>query len=216
MPGALIIFKFIVLIFSIMIHEIAHGFMAEKLGDDTAKLAGRLTLNPLRHIDLFGSILLPLVLFLTHSPIMIGWAKPVPFNPFALKKDYRYGPLKVALAGPLSNVLILLVVGILARLGFGFFSPELIGLLGYIAFLNISLAVFNLIPIPPLDGSRILPLIFPKLASQFERIGMAGILLVVVFLSFFSSVIVTIAAYIFVFVAGSNVFVTSLPYLSGQ
>ncbi|MEK7181090.1 MAG: site-2 protease family protein [Patescibacteria group bacterium] len=199
-----------------MIHEIAHGFMAEKLGDDTAKLAGRLTLNPLRHIDLFGSILLPLVLFLTHSPIMIGWAKPVPFNPFALKKDYRYGPLKVALAGPLSNVLILLVVGILARLGFGFFSPELIGLLGYIAFLNISLAVFNLIPIPPLDGSRILPLIFPKLASQFERIGMAGILLVVVFLSFFSSVIVTIAAYIFVFVAGSNVFVTSLPYLSGQ
>ena len=216
MPGALIIFKFIVLIFSIMIHEIAHGFMAEKLGDDTAKLAGRLTLNPLRHIDLFGSILLPLVLFLTHSPIMIGWAKPVPFNPFALKKDYRYGPLKVALAGPLSNVLILLVVGILARLGFGFFSPELIGLLGYIAFLNISLAVFNLIPIPPLDGSRILPLIFPKLASQFERIGMAGILLVVVFLSFFSSIIVTIAAYIFVFVAGSNVFVTSLPYLSGQ
>ena len=215
MPEALIIFKFIVLIFSIMIHEIAHGFMAEKLGDDTARLAGRLTLNPLRHIDPFGSILLPLVLFLTHSPIMIGWAKPVPFNPYALKKDYRYGPLKVALAGPLSNVLILLVVGILARLGFGFFSPELIGLLGYIAFLNISLAVFNLIPIPPLDGSRILPLIFPKLASQFERIGMAGILLVVVFISFFSSIIVTISAYIFVFVAGSNVFITSLRFLSG-
>lgn len=215
MPGALIIFQFIVLIFSVIIHEIAHGFMAEKLGDDTARLAGRLTLNPLRHIDPFGSILLPLVLFFTHSPIMIGWAKPVPFNPYALKKDYRYGPLKVALAGPLSNVLILLVVGILARLGFGFFSPEFVGLLGYIAFLNISLAVFNLIPIPPLDGSRILPLIFPKLAAQFERIGMFGILLVVVFISFFSSVIVAVASYIFILVAGQNVFFATLRLFGG-
>ena len=207
-----LIFQFLVLIFSVIIHEVSHGRMAEKLGDDTAKIAGRLTLNPIKHIDPFGSILLPLILFFTHSPVMIGWAKPVPYNPYALKKDLRYGPLKVALAGPFSNILVLLVVGILARVGFGSFSPNMIALLGYIAFLNISLAVFNLIPIPPLDGSRILPLIFPKLAQKLENIGMLGIFLVIIFVYFFSGIIVTISAYIFALVAGPQVFLTTLNF----
>lgn len=207
-----LIFQFLVMIFSVIIHEVSHGRMAEKLGDDTAKIAGRLTLNPIKHIDPFGSILLPLILFFTHSPVMIGWAKPVPYNPYALKKDLRYGPLKVALAGPFSNILVLLVVGILARVGFGSFSPNMIALLGYIAFLNISLAVFNLIPIPPLDGSRILPLIFPKLAQKLENIGMLGIFLVIIFVYFFSGIIVTISAYIFALVAGPQVFLTTLNF----
>ncbi len=211
----LIIFQFVVLIFSVMIHEISHGFVAEKLGDSTARMAGRLTLNPLKHIDPFGSILLPLILFITHSPVVLGWAKPVPYNPYNLHKDFKYGPLKVALAGPISNLLILLILGLIARFGFAFLSPNLIALFGFIAYLNAILAIFNLVPIPPLDGSKILPLIFPKVGVHIEKLGMFGILLVFLFLFLFSGIIWKIATYLFIFISGPEVFLTMANFFSG-
>jgi len=150
------IFLIAILIFSIIIHEIAHGAMANYLGDDTAKLAGRLSLNPIRHLDPIGSIFVPLFLVIIGSPILIGWAKPVPINPLNFR-DRKYGDAKVALAGPGVNLMIALVFGLILR-----FFPSLIQIPGlylmfsYVVFINILLAVFNLLPIPPLDGSHIL------------------------------------------------------------
>ncbi len=207
-----LVFYLTVLIFSVMVHEISHGYAAEKLGDPTARLAGRLTLNPIRHIDPFGSIILPLIFVLTHSPIVLGWAKPVPYNPANLHKDYRYGPLKVALAGPLSNLLILVVFGLIARAGVYFLNPLLVGLFAFIAYLNVFLAIFNLIPIPPLDGSKILPLLLPpRYALAFERIGFSGILLILLFIFFFSDVVALLAGKLFLLVAGEGVYKAMIP-----
>src|SRR3989344_7856754 len=108
---------------SVVIHEVSHGVAAYLQGDKTAKDAGRLTLNPISHLDPFGSVILPILLVLTHSPVVLGWAKPVPYNPNALHKDFRYGPLKVALAGPLSNLALAFVFGLIIRFGFNFLSP---------------------------------------------------------------------------------------------
>src|SRR3989344_7002554 len=156
MDITLLIFQLAVLLGSVIIHEVAHGAMALRLGDDTAKLAGRLTLNPIKHLDVVGSFLFPLFLYFAKFPFILGWAKPVPYNPTRLYRDLRYGPLKVALAGPASNILVALIVGTILRLGSGFFSQEVVNLIGFIVFLNILLAIFNLIPIPPLDGSKII------------------------------------------------------------
>ncbi len=205
-----LIFQFLVLIFSVIIHEISHGFMAERLGDDTARKFGRLTLNPVRHIDPFGSILLPLILFITHSPVILGWAKPVPYNPSKLHKDYRYGPLKVALAGPVSNILVLFVAGLLARLGVGFLNPTAVALLGFVALLNTSLAIFNLVPIPPLDGSKLLTLLFPRSALVIERMGFYGIFFVFIFIYLFSNILFMVIAQVFLFVVGPQVFLATL------
>ena len=149
----LIIASFIVLIFSIVIHEVSHGSMAYQLGDETAKRQGRLSLNPLKHIDLMGTILLPLFLVFLSSPVVIGWAKPVPVN-FANLKDEKWGELKVALAGPVANLCVAVVCGLFIRF---LPLPESLALILSLAVLyNILLALFNLIPIPPLDGSHIL------------------------------------------------------------
>lgn len=204
--GIFLIFQFVVLIFSVMIHEVSHGFMAERLGDPTARLAGRLNLNPLNHIDPFGSILLPMLLLFTHSPVVLGWAKPVPYNPLNLHKDMKYGPLKVALAGPGSNVAILIILGLIARFSVGFLSPTAIALIAFVAYLNIFLAIFNLVPIPPLDGSKIWPFLLPRTSIfDVERMGFFGIFLVFAFIYFFSGVIAAIAGAIFQLVAGSGV-----------
>ncbi|MBI2013049.1 MAG: site-2 protease family protein [Candidatus Colwellbacteria bacterium] len=169
-----------------MIHEVAHGAMALRLGDDTAKLAGRLTLNPIKHLDVVGSLLFPLFLFMASSPIILGWAKPVPYDPTRLYRDPRYGPLRVALAGPASNIVVALIVAILIRFGSTIFSPEAIAFLGFIVFLNVLLAVFNLIPVPPLDGSKIIATFLPPQAAMaFERIGFLGIF-ILLFLLFFT------------------------------
>jgi Zn-dependent protease len=198
-------FYLLVLIFSVMIHEVAHGITAFRLGDPTAKLAGRLTFNPLKHIDPFGSVLFPFLLFIAGLPI-IGWAKPVPYNPYNLTKDYKYGPLKVALAGPFSNLFILLIFGLLARVAAGTLNPITIGLFGFIAYLNVLLAIFNLLPLPPLDGSRILPLLLPaRYAQAFERVGIGGILLVFLFLFLFSGIINFLVEKLFLLVAGPDV-----------
>jgi len=160
------IFQLVVLIFSVMIHEVAHGFVAEKLGDPTARLAGRLTLNPLKHLDPFGSVILPLILSIPllfgGSAFIFGWAKPVPYNPYNLK-DPEKGGAVVAAAGPLSNILLAAIFGGLIRLfiGFGFGSLTLVALLSVIVSINLLLAIFNLLPIPPIDGSKVITFFLP-------------------------------------------------------
>lgn len=184
------IFQLIVLIFSVVIHEFSHGYAAYRLGDDTAKNAGRLTLNPLNHLDPIGSVLFPLFLYMSHSPILFGWAKPVPYNPGLLYKDYKYGPLKVALAGPLSNFAVAVIFAIIIRMTYSFLNPIAIALLGSAVILNCSLAIFNLLPIPPLDGSSILAIILPRRYSlMIQNLGFSGIIIALIFITVFSDFI---------------------------
>lgn len=181
------IFSLIILLFSVIIHELAHGYVAYSLGDPTAKYEGRLTLNPLKHLDPFGSVVLPLLLFIAGSPFLFGWAKPVPVNPYNFS-DKKYGEIKVSVAGPASNFAVAIVFGLLLR-----FIPEQIifanqGLalaLGYIVAINIWLAVFNLIPIPPLDGSWILFSFLPDslqgIKFFLKQYGIVLLLLLILF-----------------------------------
>ena len=164
-----IVFFIVILLFSVMLHEMAHGYVALSLGDPTAKNAGRLTLNPIPHIDPIGSLLMPFLLILFHSPFLFGWAKPVPINSFNLR-DQKYGSAKVSFAGPAANFGIAIVFGLLLR----FFSaplaavsPDLIWFFRSIVELNLILGIFNLVPIPPLDGSHIL---FDFLPRSFSRV----------------------------------------------
>lgn len=157
------VFFVAILIVSVIIHEVAHGVAADMLGDPTARMAGRLTLNPLVHIDPVGSIIVPLVLSLLPGGILVGWAKPVPYNPYNLSAK-RFGPALVAGAGPAVNILLALLTALALRVApqFGFiFSPATVSFLATIVLLNIVLAFFNLMPVPPLDGSRILSAILP-------------------------------------------------------
>ncbi len=176
----LTIFSIFALIYSIIIHEYAHGWMADRLGDPTARHSGRLTLNPIPHIDPIGSILIPGFLIMTGSSFLIGWAKPVPFNPYNLT-DKKYGAMKVAAAGPASNFLIAVSLGIILRfLPDGIFevysAQVFVQLIASVIWLNLLLMVFNLLPIPPLDGSKIflsfLPYKFQEMIYRFEQFGM--------------------------------------------
>ena len=148
-----VIFFVLVLIISVVVHEVSHGYAAYALGDPTAKLAGRLTLNPLPHIDPIGSILVPGFLILLNPGFIFGWAKPVPYNPHNLKAP-KWGPALVALAGPASNLLIAFVFGLAVR--FLDLPINVLETLAFVVLMNIALAIFNLIPIPPLDGSKVL------------------------------------------------------------
>lgn len=154
----------VVLVISIILHEIAHGYAADKLGDPTARLQGRLSLNPLVHIDWIGSVILPFFLVLSGAPFVLGWAKPVPFNPYNMKNP-RTGAMIVAIVGPLTNLLLAIMGSLLLHVGiFGaggnYFLMSLI-------ITNIALAVFNLVPIPPLDGHHLL---FGIIPTQFNHI----------------------------------------------
>lgn len=163
-----IVFNILILIFSVVIHEVAHGWSAYFLGDPTAKLAGRLTLNPLPHLDPLGSIFLPLLLFITRSPILFGWAKPVPYNPYNLRAS-RWGPAIVALAGPIANLFLAACFAIIIRLTMGAVPTAFLTLAASIVIVNLVLALFNLIPIPPLDGSKILFALIPYRYHSIEE-----------------------------------------------
>jgi len=150
-------------LFSLSFHEAAHGYVAEKLGDNTARLMGRVTLNPLPHMDIIGTVFLPIMGILTGAPV-IGWGKPVPFNPHNLRNK-KWGPSLVALAGPASNFLIALIVGLALRF-LTLTDSYLIIFLGYFVWINLLLGIFNLMPIPPLDGSHLFAVIFPALEDM--------------------------------------------------
>ena len=161
------IFTLVVLLFSVIIHEIAHGSMANHLGDPTAKYAGRLTLNPLKHLDPFGSIILPFLLLLMtfgRGPIF-GWAKPVPINPYNFR-DQKWGTVKVALAGPSTNIIIAVIFSLFFR--FVNLPSTLLILFAIIALYNFAWGIFNLVPIPPLDGSWILFRFLPERWFTFK------------------------------------------------
>ena len=200
------VFSFVVLIFSIVIHEVSHGWVANHLGDPTARYMGRLTLNPIPHIDLMGSIIVPFILLISGTGFIIGWAKPVPYNPYNLR-DKKNGEMLVALAGPASNLLLALVFGIIIRIlliqGIGMDS-SIILFFSVIVFLNILLAIFNLVPIPPLDGSKVLFHFLPySMRNVREILERNGILFLIIFILFGFRFIVPVMFYLFVLTTGS-------------
>lgn len=200
------IFYVFVLIMSVVIHEVAHGYSAYLLGDNTARLSGRLTLNPLKHLDPFGSVILPLLLILTNTGFIIGWARPVPYNPFNLRKG-RWGNFIVSFAGIASNLFIAIIFGLLIRFApslgiplysIGSLSPHpFYAITSIIVIMNLVLALFNLIPIPPLDGSKILfsflPPRFRFIEDFLERWGIFLLLLFIVFIWKFVAPIIFVA-----------------------
>ncbi len=179
----IVLFQIITLIFSAIIHEYMHGWMADRLGDPTAKNAGRLTLNPISHIAPFGSIVLPALLIFSGAGFIFGWAKPVPYNPYNLQ-DKKYGGAKVAAAGPLANLVTAIFFGLILR-----FAPiesvQLATFFIIIVQINILLMVFNLVPIPPLDGSKvIMPFLPHSLQANYVSLERYGMILVLIFIMF--------------------------------
>ncbi|MBI1998773.1 MAG: site-2 protease family protein [Parcubacteria group bacterium] len=205
------LFLIAILIFSVILHEMAHGLMAERLGDPTARLSGRLTLNPIPHLDLWGSFIIPLVLILTNAGFIIGWAKPVPYNPHNLRNK-KWGEALVAGAGPATNIGIALLFSILLRVnaGSGFLPSSFVALTMSVVFINLLLAFFNLVPIPPLDGSKVLASLVPfHLTRRFSlqaftaRYGfMGGFLLILLFLFFLWPVFFKFVAFLFTLFVG--------------
>ncbi len=182
------IFQIAVLVMSVVIHEVSHGYAAAFLGDPTARFEGRLTLNPLKHLDFVGSFLVPTISYFLGG-FIFGWAKPVPYNPYNLKPG-RWSEAVVAGAGPAANIILALIFGILLRVSVSgqasWASPAFIKITAVVIFINILLAVFNLMPIPPLDGSKLLFAVFPDKLYQirgfFEKYGLALVILSMFFL----------------------------------
>ncbi len=176
----------LILLFSVILHEVMHGLVAKKFGDYTAQRAGRLTLNPLPHIDLIGTILVPLIFYFSQTGIMLGWAKPVPVNPLNFS-NLRKGELFVSAAGILTNFGLAIIFAITYHLldAIPILFPALIGeILRYGTYINLILGVFNLLPIPPLDGSKILLSQLPyNLARQFEKLESYGFIILMILLA---------------------------------
>ena len=203
------IFEFVVLIFSAVLHEISHGYEAERLGDPTARNAGRLTLNPLKHLDPFGSVLLPILLYVASGgAFFFAAAKPVPYDPRNLK-DPRSGSAKIALAGPGTNFLLALTFGLVIRiLAYIPAVPNaFLSLLAIVVFINILLGVFNLIPIPPLDGSRVLFAALPQTQTTY-RIAYAlerwGLIIVFAFVFFGFQLLLPVVNFLFTIFTGQS------------
>ena len=196
----LLVFNLAVLIVSVVAHEVSHGLAANKLGDPTARDLGRLSFNPLKHLDFTGSFLVPLISYLAGG-FIFGWAKPVPYNPYNLKNQ-KWGPAAVAAAGPVSNFIIALIFGLVLRFAP---LPAAAGLgLSLIIYINILLGVFNLVPIPPLDGSRILAAVLPyRYERQLAMLERWGMFLVVMFIFFLFPLIAPIIPVIFRLITGS-------------
>ncbi|MCR4274726.1 MAG: site-2 protease family protein [Candidatus Campbellbacteria bacterium] len=166
-----------IVMLSVVLHEVAHGYMANALGDPTARLAGRLTLNPISHLDLIGSIIVPTVTWLSGG-FIFGWAKPVPYNPYNLRAG-KWSEAYVALAGPATNLLLALIFGLLVRFAGGVLPQGVLSVAVLVVVTNIALMVFNLIPVPPLDGSKVLMAVLPlQWASRFQQIERFGFIFV--------------------------------------
>lgn len=172
---------------SVVVHEVSHGYAALYFGDETARYQGRLTLNPFKHLDLTGSVIVPLLLIISGSGFVFGWAKPVPINPYNFRNRKR-AEVIVALAGPLSNISLAVIFGLLIRFGgqFGILNSSFLYIAGYVVLINLVLAIFNLIPIPPLDGSHLLFSIlserYTRLKETLQRFGFVFILIFIIFL----------------------------------
>lgn len=200
----LLIFNLAVLIMSVVVHEVSHGLMANRLGDPTARDLGRLSFNPLKHLDFMGSFLVPLVSYVAGG-FIFGWAKPVPYNPYNLKNQ-KWGPAIVAVVGPISNFAIALIFGLALR--FIPIIPASAGLaISLIIYINILLGVFNLVPIPPLDGSRLLSAVLPyRYERQLAVLERYGMFLVLIFIFFLFPLIVPIVPFIFRLITGFPLF----------
>ena len=180
-----------VLIFSIVVHEVAHGWVAKQQGDPTAHMLGRITFNPIPHIDPVGSILVPVLLALAPGGIIFGWAKPVPVNPRNFR-NFKRGDILVSLAGVTANLILAILFTVLMALSEWLIrlAPDLAttwlilrGMAEYGIIINFVLMLFNLIPVPPLDGSHVFAyLLPPKLAYRYRQIGMGGIIIVMLML----------------------------------
>jgi Zn-dependent protease len=208
MDIAIIVFEIVVLLFSAILHEVAHGYMAERLGDDTARRAGRLTLNPLVHLDPFGSILMPLfLLWATSGKFFFAAAKPVPYNPNNLR-DPRKGSALIAVAGPATNFLLAIVFGIVLRIGiFVGASDTFVSLIALVVYINIILGIFNLIPIPPLDGSRILFAALPQTQTTFNimrSLERWGFFIVIIFVFFGFQLLIPLIQLLFTVFTGQS------------
>lgn len=183
MAESILIFQIVILIMSVVVHELSHGYAAELLGDPTPRLQGRLTLNPLKHLELFGSLIVPLITSM--AGFTFGWAKPVQWNPYNVKNK-RWGELVIALAGPVSNLLIAVVFGLVLRFLGNSLPASFIQISFYVIAINIVLAVFNLVPVPPLDGSKVLfsllPARFAQVRETLERYSIFFFLILVFFL----------------------------------
>lgn len=203
-----ILFFLVILIFSIIIHEIAHGYMAEWFGDPTARLAGRLTLNPVPHIDPLGSIIIPaLMLFGSGGSFAFGWAKPVPYNPYNLS-NFKWGTIMVGLAGVLANLAIAVIFGLMIRYNMvlGIADGPFAQMLATIVILNIVLAVFNMIPFPPLDGAKVLFAFLPIRFQYIHDFLEQNWLVFIVFVVFFAQYIISpITGFIFRLITGVGI-----------
>ncbi len=205
------IFQLVILIFSVVIHEVSHGLTANALGDPTARYAGRLTLNPVKHLDPVGSVLVPVASFFLGG-FIIGWAKPVPYNPNYLQvKNRELGSAIVGAAGPASNILLAIIFGLAVRSagtwapGIGQAGGALVDIMAAIALINLVLAVFNLVPIPPLDGSKVLFAVLPAQAEGIRRmLEQFGFFILLLFIFYFSAWILPVVALLYRLIAGAG------------
>ena len=173
-----VLLSLLIFFFAVIIHEYAHGWVAWKLGDSTAKFMGRLTLNPIAHIDLIGTIFLPLILIMTHSPVLFGWAKPVPVDFFNLNNPKR-DMIWVGFAGPAANIIFAIALSLLLKIPLLAASYFAVSVITTAIMANLVLAVFNMLPIPPLDGSRVIMGFLPyNLGLEYSKIEPYGFIII--------------------------------------
>ncbi len=198
-----LIFSIAILIMSVVAHELSHGYAADSLGDPTARMAGRLTLNPVSHLDMLGSIIVPTLSYLAGG-FIFGWAKPVPYNPYNLRGG-RFGEAFVAAAGALMNIFLALFLGLVLRFWGSELPASFVDLASTAVFINILLAIFNLVPIPPLDGSKVLFSLLPFHAARgwLETAERFSIPIFLFFVFFLWKFFVPVVFVIFTLIVGS-------------